>query len=125
MLYSITLNLALVVFILGTIYRVIRWFTVRVGPDAGQFTVPARASRAIKGLFSVVFSRHIFRLIRTFFFQVIFQSHILKKDPWRWLMHLNIFAGILLLVLFHALDGQITASLLLMSVTIFQHQALK
>ena len=111
MLYSITFNLALAIFIAGTIYRVVRWFTVKVGPDAGQFTVRTRVSRAFTGLLSVLFSRNIFRLIRAFFFQVIFQGHILKKDPWRWLMHFCIFAGILLLVLFHALDGQITANL--------------
>jgi heterodisulfide reductase subunit C/nitrate reductase gamma subunit len=111
MLFSITFNLALVIFTLGTIYRVVRWFTVKVGPDAGQFAVRTRVFRAFTGLSAVLFSRHIFRLIRAFFFQVIFQGHILKKDPWRWLMHFNIFAGILLLVLFHALDGQITANL--------------
>ncbi len=111
MLFSITFNLALAVFIIGTIYRVVRWFTVKVGPDAGQFPVRTRVSRAGTGLVAILFSCHIFRLIRVFFIQVIFQGHILKKDPWRWLMHFNIFAGILLLVLFHALDGQITANL--------------
>ena len=111
MLFSITFNLALAIFTLGTIYRVVRWFTVKVGPDAGQFTVRTRISRAFTGLFAVLFSRHIFRLIWVFLFQVIFQGHILKKDPWRWLMHFYIFAGILLLVLFHALDDQISASL--------------
>ena len=111
MLYSITFYLALAVFILGTIYRISRWFTLKIGPDAGQFSVRARVSRAFTGLLSVLFSRNIFRLISAFFFLVIFQGHILKKDPWRWLMHFSIFAGILLLVLFHALDGQITASL--------------
>ncbi|CAB1057176.1 CoB--CoM heterodisulfide reductase subunit C (EC [Olavius sp. associated proteobacterium Delta 1] len=111
MLFSITLNIALAVCILGTIYRVVRWFTVKVGPDAGQFTARTRFSRAFAGLFSVLFSRNIFRLIGVFFFRVVFQGHILKKDPWRWLMHFNIFAGILLLTIFHALDDQISASL--------------
>ena len=111
MLFSIIFNLALAIFTLGTLYRVIRWFTVKIGPDAIQFPVRTRISRAFTGLFAVLFSPYIFRLIRTFFFQVIFQGHILKKDPWRWLMHFTIFAGILLLVLFHALDGQITANL--------------
>ncbi len=68
-----------------------------------------------RGLLQVCFrffsAANIFRLIRTFFFQVIFQGHILKKDPWRWLMHFTIFAGILLLVLFHALDDLISANL--------------
>ena len=111
MLYSITFNLALTVFILGTLYRVGRWFTVKVGPDAGQYPVRTRLSQAFKSLFSVFFNRNILRLTSAFFFQVIFQGHILKKDPWRWLMHFSIFAGILLLVLFHALDDQITTNL--------------
>jgi heterodisulfide reductase subunit C len=111
MLYSITFNLALAVFILGTLYRIGRWFTVKVGPDAGQYPVRTRVSRAFKSLFSVFFNRNILRLTSAFFFQVIFQGHILKKDPLRWLMHFSIFAGILLLVLFHALDDQITTNL--------------
>ena len=111
MLFSITFNLALAVFFIGTIYRVIRWLTLKIGPDANQFGVRTRTSQAIKGLSSILFSRNIFRLIRAFFFQVIFQGHILKKDPGRWLMHFTIFAGILLLIIFHALDGQITAKL--------------
>ncbi len=111
MVFSITFYLALAIFIFGTTYRGIRWFVVKVGPDAGQFAFRTRVSRASKGLFSVLFSRTIFRLIRAFFFQVILQGHILKKDLWRWLMHFSIFAGILLLVLFHALDDQITANL--------------
>ena len=111
MLYSMTLNLALTIFIIGTAYRIIRWFTVKIGPDAGQFSVRARFSTAIKSLFGVLFSRNIFRLIAAFFLQVIFQGHILKKDPIRWLMHFTIFAGILLLVLFHALDDHITINL--------------
>jgi heterodisulfide reductase subunit C/nitrate reductase gamma subunit len=110
MLFSITLNLALAVCILGTIYRVVRWFTVKVGPDAAQFAVRTRVSKAFSGLFRVLFSPEIFRLIGTFIFQVILQGHILKKDPWRWIMHFSIFVGILLLVLLHALDDQITAS---------------
>ncbi len=111
MLYSITFNLALAVFILGIIYRCARWVTVKVGPDAGQFSARTRLARAFQGLVSVVFSRRIFRLIWVFLGRVVLQGHILKKDPWRWLMHFSIFAGILLLVLFHALDRQITAHL--------------
>ena len=111
MLYSLTFNLALIVFIIGAIYRIIRWFTVKIGPEASQFSARTRALTAIQSLFSVLLSRNIFRLIWTCFAQIIFQGHILKKDPWRWLMHFNISVGILLLILFHALDGQITANL--------------
>lgn len=111
MLFSITLYLALAICILGTTYRVIRWFTLKVGPDAGQFSLRTRLSRAFTGLLLVLFSRNIFRLTALFFLRVIFQGHILTKDPVRWLMHFSIFAGIILLVLFHALDDHISADL--------------
>jgi len=111
MLYSVTLNLALAVFILGTLYRITRWFTVKVGADADQFAVRTRIWGALKGLGTAACSRNLLRLIATFFYRVVFLGHLIKKDPWRWLMHFNIFAGILLLVLFHALDGLITDNL--------------
>ena len=111
MLFSITFYLALSVFILGIIYRIIRWCSVRIGPDAGQFAVRQRVLGAFKGLLSVFFSRNIFQLSKALFLRVILQVDILQKGPRRWLMHFSIFAGILLLVLFHALDGQITANL--------------
>jgi heterodisulfide reductase subunit C/nitrate reductase gamma subunit len=111
MLFSISLNLALAVFFLGITYRVIRWFTVKIGPDAGEFTVRTRVVRAITSLFSVIFSRRLFRLIGAFIFRILFQGHILIKDPWRWLMHFSIFAGFLLLVLFHAMDDLTSVNL--------------
>ena len=109
MLFSITLYLALAVCILGTIYRILRWFTLKVGPDADRYSVRTRLGRAFAGLFSVLFSAGIFNLVGVFFSRILFQGHILKKDPWRWLMHFSIFAGILLLVLFHALEDHISA----------------
>jgi heterodisulfide reductase subunit C len=106
-----TLYLALSIFILGSLYRIVRWFTVKIGPDAGQFTSGARVSRVFISFFSVFFSRNIFRIVNAFFFRIIFQGHILIKDPWRWLMHFSIFVGFLLLVLFHAMDDLISVNL--------------
>ena len=111
MSYSITFNIALAVFILGTLYRVGRWFTVKVGLDAEQYSFRTRVSRALIGLFSVCFTPDILRVAGAFLFRVVFQGHILKNDFLRWLMHFAIFAGILLLIIFHALDDQITARL--------------
>jgi heterodisulfide reductase subunit C len=111
MLFSVTLYLSLTVCLLGTLYRIIRWFTLKVGPDARPISAGIRLYRAIAGLFSVLFSRKILRLVGVFIFRVILQGHILKKDPWRWLMHFSIFAGFLLLVLFHAMDDLISVNL--------------
>ena len=111
MLFSITLYLSLAICILGTLYRILRWFTLKIGPDAGEYSVGTRLARAVIGLLSVLFSRQSFQFISTFFFRVILQGHIFKKDPLRWLMHFSIFAGMLLLVFFHALDDHISAKL--------------
>jgi heterodisulfide reductase subunit C/nitrate reductase gamma subunit len=111
MLYSAAFYLALTIFILGSGYRVARWLVVRVGPDAGRISAGARLWNAIKGLVSVLFSHRIAPVARALPVNVVLQSHILKKDLWRWLMHFSLSAGFLLLFLMHALDGQITARL--------------
>lgn len=111
MLYSATFSLALSIFILGSVYRMAQWFIVRVGRDAGRISVWVRLGNVIKGLVSILFSRDVVPVARTFLVNVVFQFHILKKDFWRWLMHFNLSAGFLLLFLMHALDDQITAKL--------------
>jgi len=111
MLFSVTLNLALTIFILGSLYRIGRWFAVKIGPDAGQFTFGARVLRAFTGFLSVLFSRNILRIVTAFIFRIILQGHILINDPWRWLMHFSIFVGFVLLVLFHALEDLISVNL--------------
>ena len=65
-----TLYLALAIFILGTLYRIARWFTVKIGPDAGPFSSGARISRAVAGSFAVLFSRNIFRLWHAFVYRI-------------------------------------------------------
>jgi hypothetical protein len=111
MLYSATFYLALSIFILGSVYRMVQWFIVRVGRDAGGISVWVRLWNVIKGLVSILLSRDVVPVARTFLVNVVFQFHILKKDFWRWLMHFNLSSGFLLLFLMHALDDQITAKL--------------
>jgi heterodisulfide reductase subunit C/nitrate reductase gamma subunit len=110
MLFSTTLNLALTIFILGTLYRIVRWFAVKIGPDAGQFTFGARVLRAFTGFCAVLFSRNIFRIVNAFVLRILLQGHILVNDPWRWLMHFSIFVGFVLLILFHAMDDLTSAN---------------
>ncbi|MGD9287139.1 MAG: 4Fe-4S dicluster domain-containing protein, partial [Desulfobacterales bacterium] len=106
-----TLYTSVIICILGTLYRIFRWFTLKIGPDAAPFSAGDRLSGASTGILSVIFSRSIVRIVGTFFTRIIFQGHILKKDPWRWLMHFCIYAGMLLLVLLHALDDHVSTHL--------------
>jgi nitrate reductase gamma subunit len=111
MLYSTTFYLALSILVLGAVYRIAGWFTLKIGRDADRISVRLRLSNLAKGLLLLLFSRDIFRVMKTFFSNVIFQFHILRTDVWRWLMHFSLAAGFLLLFLMHALDDQITARL--------------
>jgi heterodisulfide reductase subunit C len=111
MLYSTSFYLALAIFVLGSVYRITRWFTVKIGRDADGISVRLRLSNLIRGLLSILFSPNIFLVLKTFLLNVVLQFHILRKDVWRWLMHFNLAAGFLLLFLMHALDDQITARL--------------
>ena len=111
MLFTVTFILALAIFIVGIIFRLAQWVTVKIGPDARHYGIRTRIARTFKSLATLIFSRDILRVIRVFFFEVILQNHILKKDALRWVMHFSLFGGILLLFVFHALDGWITSEL--------------
>jgi nitrate reductase gamma subunit len=58
-----------------------------------------------------LFSTEIIKILKVILFDVLFQSRILKEDFLRWLMHMFIFAGFMLLLLMHALDKLITAKI--------------
>ncbi|MBN1627207.1 MAG: 4Fe-4S dicluster domain-containing protein, partial [Deltaproteobacteria bacterium] len=64
----------------------------------------------IKGFFRVIFSLKIFILLYVFIIDVLLQRRILKESFIRWVMHMFIYGGFMLLLLMHALDGIITAS---------------
>jgi len=111
MFYDITLYLSLAIFGIGIIYKVSTWFRRSIGINAGDITTPKRVSAAVKGILMVVFSAKIFILIKIFIVDVIFQVKILREDFLRWLMHMLIYGGFMLLLLMHAMDGIITEPL--------------
>ncbi|MBW2220341.1 MAG: 4Fe-4S dicluster domain-containing protein, partial [Deltaproteobacteria bacterium] len=111
MFFTITLYLSLAIFIIGTVYRIWTWFKIRVGPDATNFSVRERMSAALKGLIKTLFSRRFFLLLKVLILDVILQVQILKNNFVRWLMHICIFGGFMLLLLMHALDGPVTQTL--------------
>jgi len=53
-------------------------------------------------------SAQLIIMLKTLFWEGLLQTRILKSNPFRWLAHMLIFWGFVLLLLFHALDDQIT-----------------
>ena len=111
MVFTTLLYISLAIFVLGSIYKVSTWFSRNIGVAAGEFTTSERLSAALKGAGGVIFSAKILTLIKVFILDVIFQKRILKEDFTRWLMHMLIFGGFMLLLLMHALAPHISEAI--------------
>ena len=111
MFYTITLYLSLAVFVVGLAYRISNWFRYKIGPDATGIPTSRRVFAALSAMGSTIFSPKIAALGRAFLFDVLLQVGLLKKDFVRWLAHIFIYAGFMLLLLMHGLD-ELTTSLL-------------
>jgi heterodisulfide reductase subunit C/nitrate reductase gamma subunit len=111
MFYDIALYVSLAIFGIGMIYKIFNWFRRSIGINPSDMTTSKRVSAAFKGILGTVFSEKIYTLLKVFFVDVILQIRILREDFLRWLMHMLIYGGFMLLLLMHALDGIITEAL--------------
>lgn len=111
MFFSLTLYLSITIFFIGLIYRVWKWFRIRIGPEAADFSVPDRAAASVKAIIATLFSRRVFVILKVLVVDVILQIRFLQEDFLRWFMHMLIFFGFMMLLLMHALDNFITEPL--------------
>ena len=111
MLFTVLLYISLFVFLFGLIYKVSTWFSRKIGIASQNFTTSERISAAVKGILGVIFSPKILILVKVFILDVVLQRRILKEDFLRWIMHMLISIGFMLLLLMHALDSFITSPL--------------
>ena len=111
MAFTLSLYISLAVFSLGLIYKISTWFSRTIGNSAKEITTSQRFSAALKGIASVVFSEKILTLFKVFILDVVLQARIFKEDFTRWLMHMLIFGGFMLLLLMHALEKHISEAI--------------
>ncbi|MEE8431045.1 MAG: (Fe-S)-binding protein, partial [Candidatus Desulfatibia sp.] len=111
MVFLTLFYISFAVFVLGLVYKISTWFSRKIGIGAKGFTTSERVSAAVKGLVGVVFSEKILTLIKVFFLDVLLQTRILKEDFTRWLMHMLIFGGFMLLLLMHALQRLVSEAI--------------
>lgn len=112
MLFNVTLHLALVAFFLGLAWRLWTWLSRNFeasSPSTGPaqrlraaFIGIAKSFKSLKGLR---------RFVAAIFLDGLFQRRVLKESPWRWLAHQAVFWGFVLLILFHALEKQVSERL--------------
>jgi nitrate reductase gamma subunit len=102
---------ALIIFLLGLIYKISKWFTKKFG-DAGQnFTAFQRVTSAAKGIVQILFSSKLLLVLKALLVDVLLQGRVFKEDALRWLAHMLIFYGFMLLLMMHALDSVVTEAL--------------
>ncbi len=111
MFYTVALYTSLLIFGIGLMYKITTWFRFNIGIHAMNATTSDRIMAALRGLLGVFFSIKLLTLVRVLIVDVLLQLRILKEDFLRWLMHMMIYAGFILLLLMHALDKIITVSL--------------
>ncbi len=111
MFFTASLYISLGIFLFGLIYKVSSWFRLTLDGELEALRPGKRVSASLKGILFTLFSGKILKLVKTFFFDVLFQSRILRESLLRWVMHGCLFWGFLLLFLMHALEKYISYSL--------------
>ncbi len=102
---------ALVVFLLGLIYKISTWFTRKIGILGKDITPAQRLQSAARGIAGVIFSSKILGLLEAVALDVLLQRRVLKESVSRWLAHMLIFYGFMLLLLMHALESVISEAI--------------
>ena len=111
MFFDVALYISLVIFAFGLSYKISTWFRHKIGILAREIPTSKRVSAAFKGILSTLFSAKILTLVRVFVLDVVLQIRVLRADFLRWLMHMCIWGGLMLLLLMHALESLITSRL--------------
>ena len=111
MVFDLLLYISLGIFSLGLVFKFFTWFSRKIGYGSEKFTTFARLAAAVKGIAGILFSLKLLTLIKVFILDVIFQIRTLKEDPLRWLMHILIYWGFMLLLFMHALGAIISENI--------------
>jgi heterodisulfide reductase subunit C len=101
------LYLSLAICFAGLLWRMKQWLSGDIGPE-NPGTLDQRAAAAVRGVTAGVFSRRLLAVLVALAGDILLQLHLLKRHPLRWLMHMLVFWGFVLLVLMHAFDDSVT-----------------
>ena len=95
--------------LIGIAWRICRWFTASIGPEAMGTDPVQRIAAVVRATTAAWFSPALFRIIGRWSADVILQRRIASQSKIRWAMHMGLFYGVLLLVVVHALDNLVLA----------------
>ena len=110
-MFNSLLLTALIVFSLGVFYKVSNWFIKSIATPGQTITTSQRIQSAAGGIFRVIFSAKLLIVFKVILVDVLLQGRVFKQDVTRWLAHMLIFYGFMLLLVMHALDSVVTEAL--------------
>jgi heterodisulfide reductase subunit C/nitrate reductase gamma subunit len=110
-MFDYLLYTSLTVFILGLIYKISTWFRRKIGILGNDITTAQRVQSAARGVVHTFFSSKILALVKVLVLDVLLQQRTLKESVTRWLAHMLIFYGFMLLLLMHALQSLVSEAI--------------
>jgi len=111
MFFTVTLSIALAICGIGLLYKMSCWLRYKFGPCVEKITFADRFYGVIREIVEATYDGGIFIMLRAFVTDVLLQVKILRQGLPRWVMHLCLFYGFILLVLMHALEKYISEPL--------------
>ncbi len=111
MVFDYLFYTSLVIFLLGLIYKISTWFTRNIGILGSGISTGQRLQSAIKGIAGVILSSKILALLEAIVLDVLLQRRVFKESVPRWLAHMLIFYGFMLLLFMHALESVISEAI--------------
>ena len=110
-LFHAALYASLLLCALGLLWRMSAWYRLRIGPDVQAVTLSQRLHALLRGTAAALFSRRVLHVLGALFLDVLLQRRLYRSDKSRWLAHLLMFVGFMLLLLMHALAAVVTVKL--------------
>ena len=107
-MFLVSLYIALLIFVVGVTYKISTWFRYSLDPAAVDITATKRIAAATKGIWLTLVSAKALTLLKVFIVDVLLQIRVLRESFLRWLMHMLVFWGFMLLVFMHALESFIS-----------------
>jgi nitrate reductase gamma subunit len=111
MIFNMTFYIAAGTCLLGISWRIYEWFKRHIGPDTVRYKASERLGAAVRSAVRVLFSSRMIKIVKVLVWDPVMQIPLLKAGFFRWLSHMFLFYGFLLLVMMHALDKVITVTL--------------
>ncbi|RLC25988.1 MAG: hypothetical protein DRH93_00265 [Deltaproteobacteria bacterium] len=112
MTFDLLFYSSLILLAVGMVVKITQWFSYRIGIQTQNSTFSQRLGSSLKAIPGVIFSPKIGIILKVFILDVLLQYRILKEDILRWVMHMLIFWGFILLFFMHALETVVSDAIL-------------